>query len=106
MECYTVHKVHDNLLISLEKLPGFGKAGTVNFLSKGETLKFDVYYSGGFFKRCADATVYYNIQCKIMKLITNMTNRKQIPGHVVDITFTSAIRKDKEECRLLSLTVT
>lgn len=106
MEQFTVHKVHDNLLISLEKLPGFGKAGVVNFLSKGETLKFEVYYAGGFFKRCSDAAVYYNIQCKIMKLITNMTARKAIPGHVVDISFTSAIRKDKAECLQSNLTVT
>lgn len=105
MESYTVHKVHDNLLISLEKLPGFGKAGAVNFLSKGEIIQFDIYYSGGFFKRCADNTVYYNIQCKIMKLVINMTNRKRIPGHVVDISFTNAIRKDKEECQLKAMPI-
>lgn len=95
METFHVQKIDSNLVVSMNKLPGFGKLGTVAIrTSDGENKLLDVYYAGGFFKRSVDAVTEKKIRTEIITIAQHYVDRRGIPGRVLRVNYTSAIRTE------------
>jgi hypothetical protein len=99
METFSVHKIDENLVISLNKLPGFGKLCTCALRHNEESKYIDVYYAGGFFKRQPDSETLARIKRHITTCAQNFADRRGMIGTITRINFTSAIRLEKENGR-------
>jgi len=96
MEVFTVHKVDDNLVVSMNKLPGFGKLGTCVLRYKGDNTLIDVYYAGGFYKRRMSAEAAKKVEDQITRLAKNYATKRGMEGTIVRINYTSIIRGEME----------
>jgi hypothetical protein len=97
METFAVHKVDDNLVVSITKLPGFGKLGTATVCLGDKTKQYiELYYAGGFFKRNPDDAVMKKVTDQVVTIAQNYVNRRKIPGRVISVSFTSVLRPVKE----------
>lgn len=98
METYNIHKVDENLVVSMVKLPGFGKLGSAVVCMSDKTKQYlDLYYAGGLFKRNPDDAVMKKVTESVVTIASNYVNRRKIAGRVVDISFTSVLRPQAHE---------
>lgn len=96
METFAVHKVNDNLVVSMNKLPGFGKLGTCVLRYKGDNTLIEVYYAGGYYKRHQGAKALKEVEDQITRLAKNYATKRGMEGTIVRLNYTSIIRGEIE----------
>lgn len=92
METVAVHVINDHLVVSLTKLPGFGKLGTCKVGTSDANVYVDIYYSGGFFKRTPEPHEVAELTQRLRKLSENRVAKTHKDVNVKRIFFTSTIR--------------
>lgn len=91
-----VSVVDENLAISLERVPGFGKLGTVSVrMAEGDNELIDVFYSGGFFKRLSSLEKIPSIEHEIL-LLASLVMPK---GRPLRVNYSVSIRKQLTELK-------
>lgn len=96
VETFTVHKLDENLVISLNHLPGFGKLCTCVLRCGSDSTYIDVYYAGGYFKRSPDSESLAKVKELIKARAQNYADKRGMTGCITRLNFTSAIRTEKE----------
>ncbi len=99
MEAVTVHKLNDDLTVSLTELPGFRKLGSVVILdeNKERADKVNVYYVGGFFGERLDSSSFSMMRAKVLKLTHNHMLRNKLGNSTGRLNLSLVIRERAKE---------
>ncbi|MNB61193.1 hypothetical protein D3C87_957930 [compost metagenome] len=79
MEAVTIHKLNDNLVVSLTELPGFRKLGAV-VVKDEQGLKsgsVTVYFAGDYFDTQLEPGEFDTTRNQITKLVRNYAIKKE-----------------------------
>ena len=94
MEGITVHKLNDQLTVSLHSLPGFRQLG--NCVIRGEDGKksgmVPVYFTGNFFQTKLENGEYSRVSKLIMRLAQNHAVRGNLGRFATRLNLATSIR--------------